>query len=377
MKRKLMWSCLGVLITFSLIISNVGCQAPAATPAPKATPGSSTAPAPAKPQVIKLRGQMAYVSGAPMPDRFKWHGGLMGTSTFDVLWKEWLEAHSGGRLQLDLAQPNAIVPIPDMMTAVEKGTLDFAAHTAASNHAGIIPEANIETGLPFAWETPIEAWDCFYNWGLKEELEKVYAERNIWPSFVPIGDVYALNANFDISSPDNIKGKKIRALALYGDYVKALGGTPTSIPVTDLYMALKLGTVDGYIFGLSGQWGYKMYEVVKYLLIDPNPSTVVVSFYFNLNSLKALPDDLRKLIMGDTEYITHFATYQNASNIRYFGDWSQAKGGIKLVRWTGADRQKAYDTGIGLWDKIASLSPRCAKLVDIVKAQARDYGKIK
>ena len=43
---------------------------------------------------------------------------------------------------------------------------------------------------------------------------------------------------------------------------------------------------------------------------------------------------------------------------------------------TEEDKAKIRQIGIDLWDEVAAKSPRCQELVDIVKAQARDLGKI-
>ena len=126
-----------------------------------------------------------YPIGEPM-DRFPWRNGLLGTGGFGQLWKEWMEEHSGGRMKWDLAEPGAIVAPADMLTACSKGTLDLVAHGWAGMWAGVIPEGNVEIGLPYSWGEPWELWDAFENWGLRELFEEVYAEHNVWPMYSPM-----------------------------------------------------------------------------------------------------------------------------------------------------------------------------------------------
>ena len=316
-----------------------------------------------------------YPVGEPM-DRFLWHNQLIGTGGFGQLWKEWMEEHSGGRLIIELAEPGAIVPPVDMLTACEKGTLEVVAHGWAGMWAGIIPEGNVEIGLPYSWGNPAELFDAFYNWGLKEIFEEVYAEHNVWPHVWANGDTYGFYANFDPSDPRSIEGKKMRAYGTYGKLIESLGASPASIAGADLYMALKLGTVDGAIYGMSGLWDSKHEEVVKYAVVEPNLTTIGCTFYVNLDALNALPDDLKKLILEDTMYVTSTYVNQYTTGVQYYINNAKAKGYTTPVKWTGEDAKYVVDKGIALWDEIGTLSPRTGRLVDIVKAQMREYGRI-
>jgi TRAP-type C4-dicarboxylate transport system substrate-binding protein len=316
-----------------------------------------------------------YPVAEPM-ERFPWHNGLIGTGGFGQLWMEWMEEHSGGRLDMEIAEPGAIVAPADMLSACTKGTLDFIAHGWAGMWSGTVPEGNVEIGMPFAWETPAEFWDSYYNWGLKEIFEEVYAEQNVWPHIWANGDVYTFYANFDCSDPRSIEGKKMRAYGVYGKMIEALGASPASIAGADLYMALKLGTVDGAIYGMSGLWDMKHQEVVKYFVSEPNFTTIGCTFYVNLDSLNALPDDLKQMILEDSKYVTCTYVNQYSTAVNYYMNQAVGDGYCQRVKWTGDDRAYIYEKGIGLWDEIAALSPRTKQLVDIVKAQAREAGKI-
>ncbi len=394
MIRKPVFVFISVLIVMGLIIGILGCAGPSPTPTPSPSPSPSPtstltptpkptttptpSPSPTQPQVIKWRAQDAYPPFPADPAYTKrFPGGRIGVAEFAYDIADWITKRTNGRLQIEFAPPGSIVPVADMLSAVEKGLIDMTGLYYAGFHTGVIPEADVEIGLPYAWETPYEEYDALYNWGLAAEFQKIYAERNAWPLNFANGDIYHFATTFPIDTPDAVKGKKIRATGIYGEYVKALGGAPTVVAAAELYQAIKLGTLDGAIYGIGGLDQLKLKEVIKYYVVDPNPNTIGDTILFNLKSLNALPEDIRKIIQEELKYVVqnHQAMYYISE--RWVGQRAEKDGYIKQITWSAADKAKIYALSIGLWDTVAAKSARCKALVDIVKAQARDLGKIK
>jgi TRAP-type mannitol/chloroaromatic compound transport system substrate-binding protein len=322
-------------------------------------------PSPAsKPGVVHWKGQNAYMGA--------------GSGGTGPLFADWIKKATGGRLVIDLAQANAIVPIPEMFKATSKGMLDFAGLYYGGYHVGQMPETDIETGLPFAWETFEHAWDAYYNHGLLGEFQKVYAEHNIY--FMPVfpNQIYQIGASFPIGSLADVKGKKIRAIGITAEYIKLLGASPVSIPAPEMYMALKLGTVDGAVFSMVALEDMKLKEVWKYYIGSPNCTTVVCSFLINLNSFNALPDDIKEIIRKDAPMaMLAYSTARERILMDYYAAEAVKKYGFKIITLPDKEidwvRKEVMKT---VWDKAASKSPRNAKLVELVRQQMRKLGKI-
>lgn len=319
--------------------------------------------APAKPEVIRWKGQNAYVGGSS--------GGA------GPYFAEWIKKATGGRLIIDVAPANSIVPVPEMFAATSKGVINFAGQYFGGYHAGLMPETDIETGLTFAWETVEHAWDAYYNRGLLEEIRKVYAEHNIYwmPTFPD--QIQQIGSTFPISSLADIKGKKIRATGVVAEYIRLLGASPVSIPAPEIYMGLKLGTVDAAVFGMSALDDMKLREVWKYFIVSPNCNTLACSFLINMNAFKALPEDIKEIIekqapyimLGDSMRQRLLMDYGNANAVKNYG--------LKLV--TLSDKETDWirkETMKTVWDKVAAKSARNAKLVELVRKQMRELGKI-
>jgi TRAP-type C4-dicarboxylate transport system substrate-binding protein len=254
--------------------------------------------------------------------------------------------------------------------------IDFIGHTYAGYYTGQMPEANVEIGLPFAWETADEMWDGLHRWGLDAEFKKIYAENNAYPITWPMGNLYGIGTNFEIDTPDKIKGKRIRALGIYGDLIRALGGSPVTLPMPELYQALMLGTIDGGIHGAGTLEESKMAEPEKYFVTYPNLNTIGVTMLINLKKFNALPEDIKNIIREDAPYIMRGWASDYSNFIRRVIKPLIAKGMIKEVKWSEADAARIRQLGISLWDKVAKKTPRTAKLVEMVKAHARAMGKI-
>lgn len=290
---------------------------------------------------------------------------------------DFLKEATKGRLELKIIPPGGLVKANDVLAAVSKGTLDAAGLHYAGFYTGTMPEAEIEVGLPYAWENQQEALDAYINYGLLEKFRKIYAERNIFWTPAFLGCIYSIQTTFPISSPADLKGKKIRALGPYASWVKAFGGSPTVIPATELYMALKLGTIDGTISSGSFLTTAKLEEVIKYAVISPNFNNIVANFIVNMNSLKALPEEIRGLVESAMLPIVSTGSMGIGVGEQKAYRRAATKYGLKLVSFKGKEKEKAMSVGFGLWDQIATKSGRCGELVSIVKKQMQDYGKLK
>lgn len=93
------------------------------------------------------------------------------------------------------------------------------------------------------------------------------------------------------------KGLKIRSHGTSQKVVKALGGTPVAMPMPETYQALQKGVVDGAVYPLESNKGWKLGEVVDYATLD-YPAAYTTTFFvvMNKDKWKALPDDVKKTI---------------------------------------------------------------------------------
>jgi TRAP-type mannitol/chloroaromatic compound transport system substrate-binding protein len=325
--------------------------------------GVKPAPAPAQTKVIHWKGQNAYPAGT--------------SQGYGIHLAQWLERISDGRLKLDLSPPGGIVPVRDMFDAVSKGVLDFAGNYFAGYYMGKFPEQEVEAGLPFAYTNLEDFWDLLYERGWFDIFQQVYAEKNIkWFPSTPNG-TYHLGTNFELKSIRDLKGKKIRAVGTMADYLKALGASPVYLPAPELYMASKLGTIDGCVFATDALDDFKLKEVWKSYIKDPNASVLITNYLINMDSWKKLPADLQAKIQREQRHADLEWTMHASVLIRYSERSALKDYGVKPVFLPDSEKQEIMKIALSIWDKTAAKSPRCAKLINILKDQAKDLGRIK
>jgi len=316
----------------------------------------------AKGTVIKWRMQGYYPSTAE-------------AGKYAPMWAKAMTELSGGELVVEYAEPGAIVPTTEAFQNVSNGTID-ACGSFGPFYRGVMPEVDIEAGLPFAWETPSECHDGWYFRGLIEEFRKIYAEHNIFYCCPGYGNImYGFSTVKPVRKPSDFKGMKIRDLGLSADWVAYFGASPTSLPAGEMYMALKMKTIEGVHYGVAVLEDLKLGEVCKYFLMEPNTGTCCMNIFVSLKSYNALPPDLKKL-MKDFSLQAVLPVTVGWDEKRSLVE-VQRKYGIEAIRWAKEDTDKARAYMIEkLWPKVAAKSARCKRLVDIVTAQAKHYGKI-
>ena len=102
----------------------------------------------------------------------------------------------------------------------------------------------------------------------------------------------------------DFKGLKIRTPGAVAEMIKALGGTPVSMPMPEVYQALQRGVVDGAVYPEETNKGWKMGEVTHYT-IACYPIAYSVGFFVVMNKQKweELPANIKKIFEKvDREY---------------------------------------------------------------------------
>jgi TRAP-type C4-dicarboxylate transport system substrate-binding protein len=324
--------------------------------------GSFVTATPAGAEVIKWRLECSY-PGNSLPGKFSFK------------WAKDIQEITCGKLQVQFAEPGSIVPPSEIFQATSKGVLQAGA-TFGSFYNALMPETDIEVGLPFAWQNIFEIHDAYMNRGLLEELRKVYAEHNLYyvcPFYANI--INGIGLKKPVRKPADFKGLKIRDLGIQAEWIRSHGASAMVIPGGEIYMALKLGTIDGFHFGVSGLEDYKLGEVIDYYLLEPHTGSLPLNLFVNMDAWKALPDDVKYKI----EKYSQGTSFKNMMDFDENRRWIKhsKKYGLEGIRWSKEDIEATYAWAINvLWEKVADKSPRCRRLVEIIKQQARDLGKI-
>ncbi|MGC9325784.1 MAG: TRAP transporter substrate-binding protein DctP [Desulfomonilia bacterium] len=288
-------------------------------------------------------------------------------------WSKYIEELTAGKFKCEILPPGAMCAVADIVSYLEKGVFDCAV-SYGGFYTGLIPETDLEIGLPMGHQTWDEYWDAYFNRGLGDVIKEAYAEHNIMHYPMAAGCYYHFNTNFPVTKIEDLKGKKIRALGIYGKYVEALGGSAVTIPGGELYMAMKLGTIDGAIYDASGLMDVKFHEVVKYYTF-PTAAQIALSFLICKDSFDKLPDDLKPTIDLGTRFIMMDTSMRYIKETKESLHQAEALKSVEKTWLPEEELVKARKLIKPLWEEIAQKSPRMRKGVDILYEQMRFVGR--
>jgi TRAP-type mannitol/chloroaromatic compound transport system substrate-binding protein len=179
------------------------------------------------------------------------------------------------------------------------------------------------------------------------------------------GPESGFRTNKPIRTLADFKGAKIRTGVLQTIWVlEQVGAKPVRIPGGELYMALKLGTIDGGEYGApSTDWGLKFQEITKYWVIPAGWHQVgtVSDLMINIDAWKKLPPDLQAIV-------------EQAAMANMV--WSYAKANWDAI--AALEKFKAAGIKESQLDQKAQekLEELCIKFMELEATKNPDYAKI-
>ena len=96
-----------------------------------------------------------------------------------------------------------------------------------------------------------------------------------------------------VQSMDDLKGLKIRSSGtVQSDMIKALGGSPVTMPITEVYTSLEKGVLDGVVTAYTAMVSFRLYDVSKYSIMAGLTATPM-AVAMNKKRWNSLPDDIK------------------------------------------------------------------------------------
>ena len=125
------------------------------------------------------------------------------------------------------------------------------------------------TEAPFVWRD-YDHIDRVWRGEIGEDLRDTMRDRagvemlHLWYR----GPRYLTTTSKEIHTPEDLRGLKLRVpeLEVYIKSWQTFGANTTPLPFTDMFMALKLGVVDGQENPLATIYGNNLHEVQKYIM---------------------------------------------------------------------------------------------------------------
>ena len=207
-----------------------------------------------------------------------------------------IEDESGGAIQVRLYPGGQLGNEREIIEGLKLGCADMIV-TGGAVIGWYAPEFGAFEA-PFVWRdyAHVErAWAGDAGVALRQTMERRAGIRliNLWFR----GPRYLTTTSRKVLSPADLKGLKLRVpeLEVFIKSWQAFGANVTPIPFTDMFMALKLGVVDGQENPLATVYANHLHEVQKYIMETRH----LVSFY-----LPALGPRSFSVFMRRAKYVT-------------------------------------------------------------------------
>jgi tripartite ATP-independent transporter DctP family solute receptor len=226
------------------------------------------------------------------------------------VFKEELERLTNGEIRVDVYPGGQLFTQEQEPMALRRGTLDMAL-IGPNWFAEYVPYTSMFAAAYMFRD--YKHMSEYFNGPLGQKL---YDDVARITGFRPLATYY-LGLNLrdigrEVRTPQDMKGVKLRmpntpAWLFMG---KALGANPTPISFTEVYMALKTGTVDGQDNPLPTDKNAKFYEVTKYIILTDHYVNPIMP---TINEVKwnALGPDYQAKVLQAVEKARQFCDETN------------------------------------------------------------------
>jgi TRAP-type mannitol/chloroaromatic compound transport system substrate-binding protein len=224
-----------------------------------------------------------------------WPANFPALGTGAIEFAKRVEACSGGRLKIRIYGDGELVPAFEIFDAVRA-----AAELERPPTWGKVPASSFFASVPFGLiAQEMNAWLYFGGgWDLWKEA---YAPFGILP--VPCGSSGCQMGGWfrkEIRSMADIKGLKMRIPALGGEIIARAGGTPVTMPGSEIFTSLQSGAIDAAEWiGPYNDLAFGLHKAAKYYyypgLQEPGSTLEMI---INKAAFEGLPEDLREIVLA-------------------------------------------------------------------------------
>lgn len=253
---------------------------------------------------------------------------------FNNMYFEWIKRvneRSGGRIKIEYLGGPEVYPALEQLDPLKRGVMDTII-TSTGYVAGVLPEVNA-TWLGFG-ASPADLRGA----GLVDMLDKIAREKaGVTVLGFPLQVRFNVYLNKPIEKAD-LRGLKLRSVAVYDPVLKGLGAATVTIPPAEILPALQTGIVDGFAFPAVFVVKPGFARVIKYKVM-PHWWIGTDIVLMNAQAFDALPADLKKVLIDAMKEVER-DTPAYFLKLEKDEDAELAKAGVKIIELPAAEVAK-------------------------------------
>ena len=197
----------------------------------------------------------------------------------------WTEAYGG-----------SLASVFEVLEAVENGIADIG-YVPSIFEADKLPLAQFTYAAPFGTDdlgTQMQVVREMY--AEIPELEQEWLDHNQRTLAIIGVDTYHILTSFEWSTVDDLKGHKIGAAGMSGNWLRDSGATVVAQSLPEYYNSMKTGLIDGLIIFESAIAPYKFQEVAPYITKVNFGANFATALTINSNVWDSLPEEVQNVI---------------------------------------------------------------------------------
>lgn len=217
---------------------------------------------------------------------------------------ELVKEKTNGEVVINVYPASQLGTAKERFEGVQFGLIDFG-HDSYSTVAQALPELGA-LDLPYLYRDvahAVAATTPATSPVLRELNERLKneAQMEILGSYL-YGIRELTTSNFPVYKPEDLSGKRIRAIPVpvWIGMVEGMGAIPTPVDFAELTTALATGVIDGQENPLTAILTSNMYDTQKYLVMTDHMINIIPLFA-NSAMLERLTEDQRKAVHESAE----------------------------------------------------------------------------
>ena len=294
-----------------------------------------------------------------------------------IPWIEAVEKATKGTVKIKLLPGGSITSTDESFTATIQGVTDVYAGWA-THYGGDFPEGYLAYGQALTSLNTEEQWEILWgdNYRVGDIVQKAANKIGLqWVGHTNQGPNGSFG-NFKVEKWEDYEGKKLMAGGPQASYLAAMGGIPVDMPPTDIYQAIKLGTVEGTFWDIGGTDDMSFYEVVKYFYMPAWCGAQHQEIFLNMDKWEALEKWQQDAIMGTFKDVYFLTSHLHAENVQDAIDIAIEHGVEVLTMSDGEQERVQIRVREKVWPQTAALSPETKKGMEMYLQWMKDKGRM-
>lgn len=277
----------GSIILSFLIITAFILSACAPTTPTQTTSPATTATTTAAPKVIELKFATIMPPQASITQAF-------------TAWGAKVEEATSGRVKITNYLGGSLLKTEELLSGTQSGISDVTWYTTTENPGEWDLHGFNE--LPLLGYKSSNQASKIYTQLLNDKslgLAAEYEKNGVMPyatMYPPPFQIFT--SKKPVHGPADVKGMKLYALGDMGDVISKAGGAPVTMEITEAYMSLERGLIEGVCTHAAAMMVFGLFDYTEYAskFGDGGCYNFMNSFIINPKTWNSLPADIQKII---------------------------------------------------------------------------------